>query len=132
MNTLKEAGYDIENLKKLQNLINAQNSDIFDVLEYINSSFKVKPISRKDRVEKTKNYIFQTLNEKQKKFLEFVLKNYIKDGFEELDQEKLPNLLEIQYHSLLDAKKELGNLENIKNIFIGFQKHLYNENHLNI
>ena len=35
LDKLAEAGYGINELKSLQQLINAENSDIFDVLEYI-------------------------------------------------------------------------------------------------
>jgi type I restriction enzyme R subunit len=44
---------------------------------------------------------------------------------EELDQEKLPDLLTLKYHALSDAAMELGSVESIKRIFVGFQQHLY-------
>jgi type I restriction enzyme R subunit len=42
-----------------------------------------------------------------------------------LDQEKLPDLLELKYHSVWDAVTELGNVAEIRDVFTGFQKHLY-------
>jgi type I restriction enzyme R subunit len=44
---------------------------------------------------------------------------------EELDQEKLPDLLTLKYHALEDALKILGSKESARTTFIGFQKHLY-------
>jgi len=42
---------------------------------------------------KDTNKDFEGLENKQKEFLEFVLSKYIETGVEELDQEKLPDLL---------------------------------------
>ncbi len=69
--------------------------------------------------------IFEGLDEKQKEFLEFVLIKYIESGVSELDQEKLPKLLELKYHSITDAATTLGGVEKIRAVFINFQKHLY-------
>jgi len=46
-------------------------------------------------------------------------------GVEELDQEKLPELLTLKYHALTDAAEILGGGENIRTTFIDFQKYLY-------
>ncbi|MBC8487350.1 MAG: type I restriction endonuclease subunit R, partial [Bacteroidetes bacterium] len=69
--------------------------------------------------------IFTGLDNKQKDFLEFVLSKYIETGVEELDEDKLPNLLELKYQSITDATEELGGVEKIRNTFITFQKYLY-------
>ncbi len=123
MNRLTESGYGIEELTTLQKIIDAEKSDIFDVLEYI--SFAVKPITREVRVAQAQSNIFAVLNDKEKEFLEFVLNKYIEAGVEELDQEKLPALLKIKYQSLGDAIDTLGNIARVRAIFIEFQKHLY-------
>jgi hypothetical protein len=78
-----------------------------------------------DTIEYKIGEIFTELKNKQKEFLEFVLSKYIESGVEELDQEKLPELLELKYQALEDAKDNLGSVENIRDTFIGFQKHLY-------
>ena len=44
--------------------------------------------------------------------------------FGELDQDKLPHLLELKYQGLADAVTALGSIANIKEAFIGFQRHL--------
>ncbi|MBK6771244.1 MAG: GIY-YIG nuclease family protein [Ignavibacteria bacterium] len=123
LNRLTEAGYGIEELTTLQKIIDAEKSDIFDVLEYI--SFAVKPITREARVAQAQSNIFAALNDKEKEFLEFVLNKYIETGVEELDQEKLPVLLTNKYQSLGDAIDTLGNIASIRAVFIEFQKHLY-------
>jgi type I restriction enzyme R subunit len=121
---LDEAGFGKEELKTLQQLINAEKSDLFDVLEYVfNSDFK--PITREERATRAKATIFALLNDKQKEFIEFVLTKYVEAGVTELDQEKLPILLQTKYQSLEDAMVILGDVQNISSLFIEFQKHLY-------
>ena len=123
---LEEGGYGKDELSALQKLINAEKSDLFDVLEYV--SFAIKPITREERVVNSKSQIFTGLDEKQKEFIDFVLSKYIETGVEELDQEKLPGLLELKYQSITDAAEKLGGVDEIKNTFISFQKYLYAEN----
>jgi type I restriction enzyme R subunit len=123
---LDNAGYDKEQLKSLQNLIDADNSDLFDVLEYVFNSDN-KPISREARVAASQSVIFALLDNKQKEFIEFVLSKYIESGVEELDQEKLPILLQNKYQSLGDAMDVLGDAPKISKLFVEFQKYLYQE-----
>jgi type I restriction enzyme R subunit len=121
---LEDAGFGKQELITLQALIDAEKSDLFDVLEYVFNS-DIKPMTREERVAAAQATIFALLNNKQKEFIEFVLSKYIETGVEELDQEKLPILLTNKYQSLEDAKEVLGNVANISTLFIEFQKHLY-------
>lgn len=121
---LDEAGFGKEELGFLQQLIDAEKSDLFDVLEYVFNS-DIRPITREARVAAAQATIFALLDNKQKEFIEFVLKKYIESGVEELDQEKLPLLLTTKYLSLTDASEELGDLVRVKDLFIDFQKYLY-------
>ncbi|MDF1883973.1 DEAD/DEAH box helicase family protein [Sulfurimonas sp. SAG-AH-194-C21] len=121
---LSEEGFGIEELNTLKKLINAEKSDIFDVLEYVFDS-ESTPMSRQERVNAAKKSIFALLNPKQSEFIEFVLSKYIESGVEELSQNKLKTLLELKYQSLEDAKAILGEVKDISTLFIEFQKHLY-------
>lgn len=123
---LDEAGFGREELTTLQKLIDAEKSDLFDVLEYVFNS-DIKPMTREARVAAAQATIFALLNNKQKEFIEFVLSKYIETGVEELDQEKLPILLTNKYQSLEDAKSILGDVSNISRLFIEFQEHLYKQ-----
>lgn len=122
---LFDAGYSADVLISLQKLISAEKSDLFDVLEYI--SFAIKPITREERVAHAQTKIFRGLDNKQKDFLEFVLSKYIESGVDELDQEKLPDLLTLKYQAIRDAEEILGGVDNIRATFIDFQKYLYEE-----
>ncbi|MDY9925165.1 EcoAI/FtnUII family type I restriction enzme subunit R [Methanosarcina sp.] len=120
---LAEAGYGIDELTTLQKLIDAEKSDLFDVLEYV--SFALQPITRETRVNRAQSRIFEGLNEKQKEFLDFVLSKYIETGVGELSPEKLPGLLELKYHTISDAKAVLGGIAKTRELFVGFQEYLY-------
>ncbi|MCX8505147.1 MAG: DEAD/DEAH box helicase family protein, partial [Alphaproteobacteria bacterium] len=123
---LEDHGCAKTDLINLQKLIHAENSDLFDVLEYI--SYARKPIPRSDRVAKAQGNIYQFLNERQREFIDFVLDKYIKGGVDELDTSKLSILLKLKYHSVGESYPVLGQNQSIQNLFIGFQKHLYLEN----
>ena len=114
------------NLLKLQEMINAEDSDLFDVLEYI--KYARKPISRRDRVSNAEDNIYAFLDSAQREFIAFVLTNYIKNGVDELDDNKLGALIELKYRSNTDAERVLGDPGQIRAVFIDFQKHLYLEN----
>lgn len=116
-------GYGKDELEMLQKMIDAENSDIFDVLNYI--SFLNPTISRTKRVEQAKVKIYEGLDEKQKEFLDFVLSKYEEKGVEELDEEKLPVLLNLKYHAIADAVSALGEVDSIRLVFFDFQKDLY-------
>jgi type I restriction enzyme R subunit len=120
---LAEAGYGQDELTELQKVVNAEKSDLFDVLEFI--SYQVAPTTREDRVSHAKPGIFMGLSLAQKDFLEFVLFKYIDSGVEELDQAKLPELIQLKYSSIADATEVLGGVDEIRTLFLGFQKHLY-------
>ncbi len=120
---LAEKGYGDEQLNEISRLIDAEKSDLYDVLVYI--AYASEPISRRERVMAHKALIFSRYFGKQQEFLDFVLDQYIKEGVRELDQDKLPQLLELKYHDLRDAVADLGNVTDIRTVFIGFQQHLY-------
>ena len=112
---IADIGYDKEKLDTLQKLVDAEKSDLFDVLAYI--SFSIKPITRKERVNESRFDIFSKLDEKQREFIEFVLGKYIENGFEELDDEKLSKLLNLKYHTIADAEEILGDVDRIRSTF---------------
>jgi type I restriction enzyme R subunit len=120
---LEEKGFGGEQLAEVSRMIDAENSDLFDVLAYI--AFTLAPMSRVERVEGRKERIFAKYSLKEQQFLAFVLDHYVAVGVSELDQEKLPDLLSLKYHSIRDAVAELGSVGGIRDVFVGFQAHLY-------
>lgn len=119
---LKEKGFAKEQLEEFQKVLHAENSDLYDVLAYV--AFHSTIVERTKRAENAKFYL-GNYDAKQQEFLNFVLNKYVSSGVYELDEEKLSPLLLLKYNAITDAKKELGDIASIRNIFIGFQTHLY-------
>ncbi len=111
----------------MQQLIDAEQSDLFDVLAYV--AYALPPIARTVRADHARVYINSNFNAKQQAFLDFVLQHYVTEGVEELEQRKLNPLLRLKYHdSITDAVADLGGKpEEITKVFAGFQKYLYQE-----
>lgn len=122
---LAEKGFGKEQLGEMQKIIDAENSDLFDVLAHV--AFALQPISRKERAASAHKEIHDHFSDKQQAFLGFVLAHYVHEGVEELEQEKLTKLLRLKYHdSIPDAVADLGgDIASIRNLFAGFQRYLY-------
>jgi type I restriction enzyme R subunit len=119
---LTEKGFAKQQLTEFQKILNAENSDMYDVLAYI--AFHSDILERATRADKAKIHL-DNYDPKQQEFLNFVLSQYVKQGVEELDDTKISDLLILKYHAIADAKKELGDIASIRNTFIGFQTYLY-------
>ena len=120
---LAEKGFGKEPLAEMQKIIEAENSDLFDVLA--NVAFAATPISRELRATSAKNAASIGITDKQLAFVDFVLAQYVGHGVEQLDQDKLSPLLRLRYRALDDAFAELGKPDDVRQLFVGFQRHLY-------
>jgi type I restriction enzyme, R subunit len=121
---LAEKGFGAEQMAEMQRIIDAESSDLFDVLAHVAYAFA--PLTREERAARAKLEINAHFNSKQQAFLDFVLAQYVKVGVEELAQEKLSPLLKLKYHdAIADAVADLGQPEEIGKVFTGFQKYLY-------
>ena len=121
---LSEAGYTRENLEELRKIVHAEDSDLFDVLSYV--AYHSNIIPRLDRSLKAKIHL-NSYNTEQQEFLNFVLEQYVKKGVKELDKEKLAAIIELKYKTVADAKQILGDPKTTRDIFIDFQRHLYQQ-----
>jgi type I restriction enzyme R subunit len=113
-------------MAEMQKVIDAEKSDLFDVLAYV--AYALPTLTREERAAKAKVEISTHFNSKQQVFLAFVLSHYVQVGVEELGQEKLKPLLLLKYHNAIaDAVADLGRPEEIGKVFASFQKYLYQE-----
>lgn len=119
---LSEKGYSTAQLDDLRKMVHGEDSDLFDVLAFVAYHRELVPLL--ERAEKAKIY-FSSYNPAQQEFLNFVLDQYVKSGYEELDDDKLPKLLELRYKAIADAKIALGTIPSIRKTFVGFQEYLY-------
>jgi len=121
---LAERGFGHEQLAEMQRIIDAESSDLFDVLAYV--AFAQTPVTREVRASHARMRVYSSFSVKQQAFLDFVLQHYVEVGVEELDQEKLTPLLRLKYRdSISDALADLGEAEVVGKMFVGFQRYLY-------
>ncbi len=123
LHRLAERGFGPAQLAEMQKIIDAENSDLFDVLAYV--AYALPTVSRAARAATAKTAIGAQFSDKQRDFIDFVLAQYIQIGVAELAPDKLAPLLRLKYHAIADAVTELGPPEAINQVFAGFQKYLY-------
>jgi type I restriction enzyme, R subunit len=92
---LAEKGFGHDQLAEMQKVIDAEKSDLFDVLA--NVAYASPPVTRAVRADFARVYINSNFNAKQQAFLDFVLSHYVSVGVEELEQKKLTPLLRLKY-----------------------------------
>ncbi len=123
---LAERGFGKDQMAEMARIIDAEKSDLFDVLAHV--AYALPTETREERAAKAKIEISTHFSSKQQAFLDFVLSHYVQVGVEELDREKLRPLLLLRYHNAIaDAVADLGPPEEIGNVFAGFQKYLYQD-----
>jgi type I restriction enzyme, R subunit len=123
---LAERGFGCDQLGEMQRIIDAESSDLFDVLAHV--AFAKSPVTREVRAAHARVRVYSSFGVKQQAFLDFVLQHYVDVGVGELDQEKLTPLLRLKYRdSISDALADLGKAEEVGKMFAGFQKYLYEQ-----
>ena len=120
---LAEKGFTADALAEMQRVIDAENSDVYDVLAYV--AFALEPLTREARADDARAQVRRRYTDRQQGFLDFVLAQYTKEGVGELDADKLAPLLRLKYKAITDATLELGEPAQIRDLFIGFQRYLY-------
>ena len=122
---LESAGFPTTELVSIQELIDAQNSDLFDVLEFV--KYALKPITRTKRANTSRSIMEEGIEAKQLEFVDFLVSQYIESGVGELDESKLETLLEIKYSDVFNAVQTLGkgDVGKVRKLFLDFQKNLY-------
>jgi type I restriction enzyme R subunit len=128
MNLLKQleaAGFPTSELVSIQELIDAQNSDLFDVLEFV--KYALKPVTRIKRANTSRSIMESGIEAKQLEFIDFLVSQYIESGVGELEESKLETLLEIKYSDVFNAVQTLGkgDVSKVRKLFLDFQKNLY-------
>ncbi len=104
---LAEEGFGGEQLAEMQKIIDAERSDLFDVLAHV--AYALPPETREERAARAQVAVHTEFPGKQQAFLDFVLAHHVREGVQELDQEKLAPLLRLRYHdSIADAIADLG------------------------
>jgi len=122
---LADRGYDLERLEDMKRLIDAPNSDVFDVLAYV--KFTLTPLERSQRADKARTVGLADIDGEMRGFLEAVLGAYEIHGVDELALSKIGDFLRVRYGGTNGAKQVLGEIPKIKQAFMEIQTHLYTD-----
>ena len=122
LDKMADAGYGKDILRDIRRIIDAEQSDLLDVLEYI--AYATTPIERRERAERIKEYT-ESLSDAQRQFVEYLITAYIKAGVDELRMDKLKTLLELKFGSVVEGISALGGVPVARQTFKDFQRHLY-------
>jgi len=120
---LEEQGYDQDRLEDIRQLVDASDSDLFDVLAYV--MYANDPKTRADRAEQVRTDGMSDLQEEMRDLLVGILKAYEKNGESELRTKKLGQFLTARYGSVSESKTKLGELSAVKEAFRAMQRGLY-------
>ena len=123
LSVLTEKGYDADKLDDMRRLIDAQDSDVFDVLAYVRFTMPTK--TRIDRANQARDTCLSGYETEMQEFLRAVLTAYEKDGVTELGINRIGTFLNILYGGTADAKKVLGEIPAIRSAFVDVQSALY-------
>ena len=93
-------------LEQVQELVDAVNSDLFDVLAYILFGLPAK--TRDQRASKIDVSKLADGDEEVSKFLQSILKSYVDEGESQLSSAKLEDHMKARYHSVGEGKEVLG------------------------
>lgn len=123
LSVLEDKGYDHSRLEEMRRLIDAKESDIFDVLAYVR--FSLPPKTLHERADGARSSGLSGYEAEMRAFLEGVLASYERQGVGELAYNKLGHLLQARYGSTTDASQKLGDMGAIRSAFKAVQRFLY-------
>ncbi|MCR5065717.1 MAG: DEAD/DEAH box helicase family protein [Bacteroidales bacterium] len=122
MKRLEDAGYGENILKDIRKIIDAEKSDLMDVLEYI--AYATSPIERSERAKRIEGY-YNSITGAQRAFVDYLVNAYITSGVDELKKDKLKTLLELKFGSVSEGIEALGGIPVARQTFRDFQYRLY-------
>ena len=121
---LEQEGFGEDKLLMIQRVMQKENCDLLDVLEFL--AYSEEPVERAARVQRVKEEYMKNMDKEQTAFLSFILDYYVRNGFKELAMENLKEFINIRYNSMQDAKQKLQmTTQDIRYLYIALQEQLY-------
>jgi type I restriction enzyme R subunit len=123
LDQLEERGFTGETLAEMAYVVDARDSDMFDILAFV--KFSLEPQTRAQRSARVRRGTLAALPAEMRGFLRDVLDAYEANGVEELAKSNLRNLLHVRYHDTSQAIAALGPATIISQSFTDIQSALY-------
>ena len=121
---LEQEGFGEDKLMMIQRVMQKENCDLLDVLEFL--AYSEEPVERAARVARVKQEYMHDMQQEQANFFSFILDYYVRNGFKELAMDKLKDFINIKYNSMQDAKQKLQmTAQDIRYQYIALQEQLY-------
>lgn len=131
LDVLERSGFQEDKLELMRRFLNMDNCDMLDVLSFL--AYETTPMERRRRAEILREDMLKTTSEEQQDFVNFVMDMYVRNGFKELGMDKLGTLIDMKYHSIADAKRELKmDAKEMRDFYLDMQKELYNGKRVNL
>ena len=124
---LAEKGFGREQLAEMQKIIDAEKSDLFDVLAHV--AYALPPLTREERAAKAKVVISTHFNSKQQVFLDFVLSHYVerRRGGTRPGEAHAAAPAQVPRLHRRRRGRSGGSRKRSARVFAGFQKYLYQQ-----
>ena len=120
---LDDRGYDRGRLDDIRRLVDAPDSDLFDVLAYV--LYLNPPKTRHERVDGVRQGGMALADGELRELIFGILQAYETHGEEELASSKLQSFLIGRYGSVSEGKERIGDLSTIQDAFRRMQAGLY-------
>ena len=131
LNVLAQSGFPEDKLNLTRRFLELTDCDMLDVLAFL--AYNTTPVERLRRAEVLKQRALKEYTAAQQEFVNYIMDLYVRNGFRELGSEKLPTLINMKYHSPIDAIKTLHmQPAQIREFFLGMQQKLYSEGAVNL
>ncbi len=125
LDVLERSGFQEDKLEVVRRLLQMEKCDMLDVLAYL--AYNTTPMEREKRAEILREDMKKKVTKQQQEFANFILDLYVRNGFKELGMDKLPTLIDMKYHSTMDALAELQMTPlGLRDFYLTMQKDLYN------
>lgn len=126
LDVLAQSGFPEDKLEMTKRFLEMEDCDMLDVLAYL--AYNTTPIDRQRRAEILMKQTQQKYSAAQQDFVNYIMGLYVRNGFKELGSDKLPTLINMKYHSPVDAVKALQmQPDQIRKFYLGMQQMLYYE-----
>ncbi len=125
LDQLSDRGYDTDRLDDIRRLVDAADSDLFDVLSYIMFTNPLR--TRHERADHVRSDGMTEADGEMKDLLLAILGAYEARGEAELATKKLGTFLTARYGSVSEGKTKLGGLAAVKDAFRAMQATLYSD-----
>ena len=120
---LDDQGYDRGRLNDIRQLVDAPDSDLFDVFGYV--LYEHPPRTRRERAEDVRRDGLEEADGELRELLLGILRAYEEQGEGELATPKLGSYLTARYGGVSESRGRLGNLSAVRTAFRRMQTSLY-------